>query len=64
MERRRVPVDWEDLEMALTWRNPEWTYDIDLRTGHVMQSETPSHQAKVTYQPAEFMFREEDRGTK
>lgn len=39
MERRRVPVDWEDLEMALTWHGGEWRYYLDLRTGHVVQSE-------------------------
>jgi hypothetical protein len=38
MERRRVPVDWEDLEMALTWHGGEWTSYLDLRTGHVVQS--------------------------
>ncbi len=37
MERKRVPVDWEDLEMALTWRSGELSCYLDLRTGHVVQ---------------------------
>ncbi len=41
MEPKRVPVDWDDLEMALTSRDAEWTYYLDLRTGHVVWSEIP-----------------------
>jgi hypothetical protein len=32
---RRVPVDWDDLEMALTVNPGEWTCHLDLRTGEV-----------------------------
>ena len=32
---RRVPVDWDDLEMALTMHMDEWACYLDLRTGHV-----------------------------
>jgi hypothetical protein len=32
---RRVPVNWDDLEMALTTNGVEWTYYLDLRTGDV-----------------------------
>jgi hypothetical protein len=32
---RRVPVDWDDLEMALTWHADEWACYLDLRTGAV-----------------------------
>jgi hypothetical protein len=32
---RRVRVDWDDLEMALTSNPGEWTYYLDLRTGEV-----------------------------
>lgn len=35
MVRRRVPVDWDDLEMALTWHTDEWACYLDLRTGKV-----------------------------
>ncbi|PWU25646.1 MAG: hypothetical protein C5B48_00315 [Candidatus Rokuibacteriota bacterium] len=33
---RLVPVDWDDLEMALTWRSDEHHYYLDLRTGKVV----------------------------
>jgi Uncharacterised protein family (UPF0158) len=33
--RRRVPINWDDLEIALTWRRDEWTSYLDLRTGEV-----------------------------
>lgn len=36
--RRQVPVNWDDLEMALTWRSDELEYFLDLRTGEVRQS--------------------------
>ncbi len=36
--RKRVPVNWEDLEMALTWRSDEREYFLDLRSGEVRQS--------------------------
>jgi hypothetical protein len=32
---RRVPVDWDDLEMALTWRSDEHNY-LDLGNGSVL----------------------------
>jgi Uncharacterised protein family (UPF0158) len=32
---RRVPVNWDDLEMALTMNPGEWTCYLDLRTGEV-----------------------------
>jgi hypothetical protein len=32
---RRVPVNWDDLEMALTANAGEWTCYLDLRTGEV-----------------------------
>lgn len=32
---RRVPVDWDDLEMALTMHMDEWASYLDLRTGKV-----------------------------
>lgn len=35
MEPRRVPVNWDDLEMALTDHGDEWSYYLDLRTGEV-----------------------------
>lgn len=34
--RRRVPIDWADLEMALTWRSDEHDYYLDVRTGKVL----------------------------
>lgn len=35
MARRQVPVDWDDLEMALTSHMDEWACYLDLRTGTV-----------------------------
>jgi hypothetical protein len=32
---RRIPVNWDDLEMALTTNPGEWTCYLDLRTGEV-----------------------------
>ncbi len=32
---KRVPVDWDDLEMALTSNDAEWTCYFDMRTGEV-----------------------------
>jgi hypothetical protein len=32
---RRVPVNWDDLEMALTSNAEEWTCYLDVRTGEV-----------------------------
>jgi hypothetical protein len=32
---RRVPVNWDDLEMALTSNDAEWTCYLDVRTGDV-----------------------------
>ena len=34
--RRRVPVDWDDLEVALTWQSDEHESYLDLRTGQVV----------------------------
>ena len=36
--RRQVPVDWDGLEMALTWRSDEHEFFLDVRTGEVRQS--------------------------
>jgi hypothetical protein len=36
-ERRRIPVDWDDLEMAMTRRMDEVVSFLDLRTGEVRQ---------------------------
>jgi hypothetical protein len=33
--RRQVPVDWEGLEAALTWRSDEHEFFLDARTGEV-----------------------------
>ncbi len=33
--RRRVPIDWGDLEMALAWRSDEYDYYLDVSTGKV-----------------------------
>ncbi len=33
--RRQVPVDWEELETALTWRSDEHEFFLDVRTGEV-----------------------------
>jgi hypothetical protein len=35
--RRPVPVNWDDLEMAMTWRSEELEYFLDLRSGEVRQ---------------------------
>jgi hypothetical protein len=35
--RKPVPVNWDDLEMALTWRSDELENFLDLRTGEVRQ---------------------------
>lgn len=35
--RKPVPVNWDDLEMALTWRSDELEYFLDLRSGEVRQ---------------------------
>src|SRR5216110_2026741 len=37
IRRRRVPVNWDDLKMALTWRSDELEYFLDLRSGEVRQ---------------------------
>ena len=47
--RKRVPVNWDDLEMALTWRSDELEYFLDLRSGEVRQ-----------YRPRAFADDEED----
>jgi hypothetical protein len=33
--RRRVPIDWDELEIALTWHSDESECYLDLRTGEV-----------------------------
>jgi hypothetical protein len=38
MEPRRVPVDWDELELALEMRSDEWASYVDLRTGEVRVS--------------------------
>jgi hypothetical protein len=35
MTPRTVPVDWDDLEMALTANSDEWSCYLDVRTGEV-----------------------------
>lgn len=35
--RKRVPVNWDDLELALTWRSDELEYFLDLRSGEARQ---------------------------
>src|SRR5947199_8654090 len=37
IRRRRVPVNCDDLKMALTWRSDELEYFLDLRSGEVRQ---------------------------
>ncbi len=37
IRRTRVPVNWDDLKMALTWRSDELEYFLDLRSGEVRQ---------------------------
>jgi hypothetical protein len=34
--RRRVPVDWDELELAFEWQSDEQENYLDLRTGHVV----------------------------
>ncbi len=41
MTPRKVPVDWDDLEMALTTNAGEWTCYLDVRTGEVQM--VPAH---------------------
>jgi hypothetical protein len=36
MERRRLKIDWGELEAALTWRDPESEYWLDLTSGEIM----------------------------
>ena len=35
MAKRRIPIDWDDLEMALTMHMDEGTFYLDLKTGQV-----------------------------
>src|SRR5437773_11870865 len=37
IRRRRVPVNWDDLKMALTWRSDELESFLDLRSGEVRE---------------------------
>jgi hypothetical protein len=37
-ERRRVPVDWDELELALEMRSDEWASYLDVRTGQIRVS--------------------------
>ena len=39
MEPRRVPVDWDDLEMALTMHSDELASYLDVRTGEIRVSQ-------------------------
>ena len=36
MSPRRLPIDWDELEMALTWHTGEGGYYLDLTTGEVV----------------------------
>ena len=36
MTRRRLTIDWGDLEVALTWRDPEGGHYLDLTTGEIL----------------------------
>jgi uncharacterized protein UPF0158 len=36
MTRRRLTIDRDDLEMALTWRDPEGGHYLDLTTGEIL----------------------------
>lgn len=36
--RRRVPIDWDELEIAMTWNSDEWHAYLDIRTGQVHRS--------------------------
>ncbi|MBI2527310.1 MAG: hypothetical protein HYV93_15155 [Candidatus Rokubacteria bacterium] len=36
MEPRKIPVNWDDLEMALTANGDEWTGYLDVRSGEVL----------------------------
>lgn len=42
MEPRRVPVDWDGLELALTMPSDEWASYLDVRTGavHMWRTDT------------------------
>ena len=45
--RRRVPIDWGDLEMALTWHSDEWMSYLDLRTGEICQGRAFAFEGEV-----------------
>jgi hypothetical protein len=34
--RRRFPIDWDELEMALTWHTDEGGYYLDLTSGQIV----------------------------
>jgi len=36
MTRKRLQIDWDELEMALTWRTDEGGHYLDLTTGEVV----------------------------
>ena len=36
MKRRRLPIDWDELETALTWRFEEGGHYLDLETGEII----------------------------
>jgi hypothetical protein len=38
MEPRRVPLDWDELELALEMRSDEWASYLDVRTGEIRVS--------------------------
>ncbi len=38
MKRKRLPIDWDDLETALTWRFDEGGHYLDLTTGEIIAS--------------------------
>jgi len=47
LRRRRVSVNWDDLETALTWRSDEVASFVDLRTGEVRQCPLSSFAGEV-----------------
>ena len=38
LEPRRVPLDWDELELALEMRSDEWASYLDVRTGEIRVS--------------------------
>lgn len=44
--RRRVPIDWDTLELVLTWQGAERAAYLDLRTGEVRDAAAIGSQAE------------------